>query len=101
MQGSLFFLRGKITLIQSCLSSDLPLFKLTRGVAREIEKLMQDFLWSGMGEDKRDHLMAWELVCRPKEEEGLGFGNFESKNIALVGKGLWRFPWSPILYGTR
>ncbi|RVW98605.1 putative ribonuclease H protein [Vitis vinifera] len=53
--------RGRITLIQSCLTHMLcyflSLFKLPVSVAAKIERLQRDFLWSGIGEGKRDHLV--------------------------------------------
>ncbi|RVX22469.1 LINE-1 retrotransposable element ORF2 protein [Vitis vinifera] len=50
---------GRITLIQSCLTHMpcfLSLFKIPASVATKIERLQRDFLWSGVGEGKRDHL---------------------------------------------
>ena len=34
----------------------------------------------------------WEVVCRSKEQGGLGFGKITLRNRALLGKCLWRFP---------
>ncbi|RVW81815.1 Transposon TX1 uncharacterized 149 kDa protein [Vitis vinifera] len=61
--------RGRITLIQSCLTH-MP--------------------W--IGEGKRDHLVRWDVVCKPKEIGGLGFGNISLRNLTLLGKWLWRYP---------
>ena len=54
--------------------------------------MQRDFLWSGAGERKKDHLIKWEVVSRPKEMGDLGFGKTSMRNIALLGKWLWRFP---------
>lgn len=35
---------------------------------------------------KRDHLVNWEVVCRPKSHGGLGIGRLKEKNIALLSK---------------
>ncbi|RVW83275.1 Transposon TX1 uncharacterized 149 kDa protein [Vitis vinifera] len=84
---------GRITLIQSCLTHMpcyfLSLFKLPASVAAKIERLQRDFLWSGIGEGKRDHLVRWDVVCKPKEIGSLGFGNSSLRNLALLGKWLW------------
>ncbi|RVX18254.1 putative ribonuclease H protein [Vitis vinifera] len=72
--------------------------------------MQKDFLWSGVGEGKKDHLIKWEVVSRPKELGGLGFGKTSRRNIALLGKWLWRFPrersglWHKVIasiYGTH
>ncbi|RVW90756.1 Transposon TX1 uncharacterized 149 kDa protein [Vitis vinifera] len=87
---------GRITLIQSCLthlpSYFLSLFKIPASVAAKIERLQRDFLWSGVGEGKRDHLVRWDVVCKPKTIGGLGLGNISWRNLALLGKWLWRYP---------
>ncbi|KAM2375829.1 hypothetical protein ACFXTH_044543 [Malus domestica] len=87
---------GKLTLIQSVLGS-LPiyymsLFKIPCRVKRRLEKLMKGFLWEGVEEGKKTHLVRWELVTKNKEERGLGVGNLRNQNEALLAKWLWRFP---------
>ena len=52
----------------------LSLFKIPASVAAKIERLQRGFLWSGVGEEKRDHLVSWDVVCKPKAIGGLGFG---------------------------
>ncbi|RVW86687.1 LINE-1 retrotransposable element ORF2 protein [Vitis vinifera] len=86
------------------------LFKIPVSIASKIEKMQRDFLWSGAGEGKRDHLIRWEVVSRPREMGGLGFGKTSMRNSALLGKWLWRFPrersglWHKVIasiYGTH
>ncbi|RVX22620.1 putative ribonuclease H protein [Vitis vinifera] len=87
---------GRITLIQSCLTHMpcyfLSLFKIPASVAVRIERLQRDFLWSGVGEGKRDHLVSWDVVCKSKMKGGLGLGRISLRNSALLGKWLWRYP---------
>ncbi|WKA01909.1 hypothetical protein VitviT2T_020160 [Vitis vinifera] len=88
--------RERITLIQSCLTHMscyfISLFKISTLVAAKIERLQRDFLWSGIGEGKRDHLVSWDVVCNPKVKRGLGFGKISIRNLALLGKWLWKYP---------
>ena len=87
---------GRITLIQSCLTHMpchfLSLFKIPASMAAKIERLQRDFLWSSVGEGKRDHLVSWDVVCKPKSREVLGFGKISIRNVTLLGKWLWRYP---------
>ena len=70
----------------------LSLFKIPALVAAKIERLQRDFLWSGVGKGKRNHLVSWDVVCNQKAKGRLGFGKIYLRNIALLGKWLWRYP---------
>jgi hypothetical protein len=87
---------GRLTLIQAVLSS-LPtyymsLFKIPVSVAKRMESMMRNFLWEGIGEGRKDHLINWEVVSKSREKGGLGIGNLVNRNVSLLGKWLWRFP---------
>jgi hypothetical protein len=66
---------GRVTLIKSTLSNLptylLSLFPIPASVANRIEKLQQDFLWRGIGEEFKYHLVSWAKVCFPISEGGL------------------------------
>ena len=86
---------GRITLIKNTLSS-LPtyfmsLLPIPVSVALRIDKIQRDFLWGGMGEGKKFHLVNWSQVCQPFKMGGLGLRNLRVFNQALLGKWLWRF----------
>ena len=66
----------------------LSLFMIPVSIASKIEKLQRDFLWSGTGAGKRDHLVRWDVVGRPKVLGGLGLGKLSLRNKALLGKWL-------------
>lgn len=100
-----FSFGARITLLQSCLANlpiyFLTLFRIPRGVARDFEKIMRGFLWSGVDGGKRDHLVKWAMVQKPKEEGGLGIGNLTSKNTSLLENGFGGFRLNQSHYGTR
>jgi hypothetical protein len=86
---------GKIALIKSTLSN-LPtymmsLFPIPALVAKRIEKIQRDFLWGGMNDENKMHLVERDKVCSPLDEGGLGIRNIRRFNQALLGKWLWRF----------
>jgi hypothetical protein len=86
---------GRLTLIKSTLSN-LPtyyvsLFPIPMNVANRIKKIQRDFLWGGMGDEKKLHLVSWNQVCRPVRAGGLGIRNMLKFIKALLGKWLRRY----------
>jgi hypothetical protein len=86
---------GKLTLIKSTLSNlptyFLSLFHLLTDVAYRLEKIQRDFLWNGLGDQPKFHLVNWAKVCEPLENGGLGVKNLRLFNQSLLGKWLWRY----------
>jgi hypothetical protein len=86
---------GRVTLIHSTLSSIptyyLSLFPIPVSVAKKLEQLQREFLWSGMEDETKFHLVNWHRVCSPIKVGGLGVRNIIKFNQALLGKWIWRF----------
>lgn len=59
-------------------------------MAKRIEKLQKDFLWGNRGEGSY-HLVAWDRICSPKVNRGLGIRRLAMFNVTLLGKWLWHF----------
>jgi len=53
-------------------------------VANPIEKLHRDFLWGGLGEEFKFHLVSWSNVCSSIFEGGLGVQNLLVFNYVLL-----------------
>ncbi len=86
---------GKLTLIKSTLSN-LPtyfrsLFHLPLRVAHLLEKLERYFLWSGISDQQKFHLVNCVKICEPIQSGGLGVKNLRRFNQALLNKWLWRY----------
>ena len=60
-------------------------------MARRIEKLQRDFLWGGLGDEFKYHLVIWRNVCDSLQNGGLGVQNLCLFNQALLGNWLWRY----------
>ena len=90
---------GRITLIKSTLSNlptyYLSLFPIPKSVARRIEKLQRDFLWGGLDDEPKFHLVPWKEVCEPLMGGSLGIQNLTMFSQALLGKWLWRYAIEP------
>jgi hypothetical protein len=86
---------GRVTLIKSTLSNlptyFLSMFPILASVANHIEKLYQDFLWGGLGDEFKYHMVSWSKVCSPITEGDLGIQNLRIFNKALLRKWLWRY----------
>jgi hypothetical protein len=86
---------GRVTLIHSTLSSIpsyyLSMFLIPVSVAKKLERLQRNFLWNGMGDETKLHLVNWHRICSPIKAGGLGVRNVINFNQALLGKWILRF----------
>ena len=60
-------------------------------MANRIEKIQRNFLWGGIGDEPKFHLVKWATVCTPIALGGLGIRKVRLFNEALLGMWLWRF----------
>nr|XP_043625583.1 uncharacterized protein LOC122597008 [Erigeron canadensis] len=74
----------------SGLQPSLPkIFALPSRVIHEIEQMMRNFLWSQGSVKRGASKVAWEDVCLPKEEGGLGIRRLATFNTALLSAHIW------------
>lgn len=58
-------------------------------IIRDLEQSMRGFLWC-QGEMKRGKVkVAWESICFPKNEGGLGIRRLDTFNISLMATHIW------------
>jgi hypothetical protein len=96
---------GRIVLLNAVLDA-LPAYamgalELPPALLRAIDALRRAFLWNFSGRASGARcLVAWELVCRPKEIGGLGIRRLEAQNSCLLVKLVHRLhaatasPWA-------
>ncbi|GJU23248.1 hypothetical protein Tco_1156590 [Tanacetum coccineum] len=87
-------LAGRLQLIRSVLSSVhiywAFVFILPTRIVHELEQLMRGFLWR-QGEIKKGKAkVAWDSICMPKHEGGLGIRRIDDFNVALMATHIWR-----------
>ena len=68
----------------------LSFFQLPKGVLQRLDYFRSRFFWQGDGEKKKYRLTKWSVVCRPKDQGGLGIHDPQGKNEALLSKWLFK-----------
>ncbi|GJW60131.1 uncharacterized protein Tco_0109466 [Tanacetum coccineum] len=86
-------LAGRMQLVRSVLSSMhiywASVFILPVQIISDLEQLMRGFLWC-QGEMKKGKAkVAWDSVCLPLKEGGLGIRRLEEFNTALMVSHIW------------
>ena len=82
---------GRATLIKSVAQSSpnytMSTFLLPRKINDKLDAAVRRFWWKPKKDSNKFYTpMAWDDLCRPKDEDGLGFKKFEKMNRALVSK---------------
>ncbi|KAK3210999.1 hypothetical protein Dsin_015705 [Dipteronia sinensis] len=86
--------------IQSLHAYAMSIFKLPKGLIKEIQRLYARFWWGSTADKRKIHWCSWTRLCTNKAEggegrrdggrgeggEGLGFRNLENFNKALLAK---------------
>jgi hypothetical protein len=84
----------RLVLINSVLTS-LPMFMLSFleipiGVRKRLDFYRSSFFWQTDDTKKKYRLTKWNIVCRPKDQGGLGIEVLELKNKCLLSKWLFK-----------
>jgi len=66
----------------------LSLFPISAIVVNQIAKIQNNFLWGGLGDEPKFHLVKWAIVCTPLSSGGLGIRKVRLFNEPLLGKWL-------------
>jgi hypothetical protein len=85
---------GRFVLLNAVLNA-VPIFYLSylrmpAKVWKEIVKIQQRFLWSGLSLRRRISWVKWEDVCKPKIVGGLGVRDLNVTNLSLLSKWRWK-----------
>ena len=58
----------------------MSIFKIPKGVAKEINRLQAAFLWGDSEVKRKVHMVSWEVVTKPKCHGGLGVRKISEVN---------------------
>jgi hypothetical protein len=85
--GKLLSYGDRLVLINSVLAS-LPMFllsflELPKGVRKRLD-FFRSLFWQSDGHKRKYRLTKWNIICRPKDQGGLGIEVLEIKNQCLL-----------------
>lgn len=94
-QKKLLSFGGRFILVAHVLQS-MPVYLLTtmnppKGVIKQLHMIFAKFFWSNIAGSKGKHWVAWEDMCLPKNEGGLGFRSLQDVSKAMFAKLWWNF----------
>ncbi|XP_059284936.1 uncharacterized protein LOC132038264 [Lycium ferocissimum] len=103
-KGKMLSFGGRAILIKHVLQS-MPIHMLSAvnppmGIIRQIHKMFAQFFWSNTIGGRSTHWVAWNKLCVPTPEGGLGFRSLHDVSLALFCKLWWNFRTKPTLWSA-
>nr|GEY86701.1 RNA-directed DNA polymerase, eukaryota, reverse transcriptase zinc-binding domain protein [Tanacetum cinerariifolium] len=96
---------GKIQLIASVLSTMqsywASVYMIPTTVLNELEKLFRRFMWNSGDFARGKAKVAWSIMCRPKDQRGLGLKPLKKWNEVLLVSQLWKLIYRKSLFGLN
>lgn len=92
-KGKMLSFAGRLTLTKAVLSSipihTMSTILLPKTTITAMDKISRNFLRGITQTQRKQHLIAWKCVCRPKKDGGLGLQKAQNMNKALLAKVGW------------
>ena len=81
---------GKEVLIkavtQAVPSYTMSCFKLPNALCDGMTRMVRQFWWGQVKNEKKVAWMSWDKMCLPKDKGGMGFRDLKSFNLTLLAK---------------
>ncbi|OVA01717.1 Reverse transcriptase zinc-binding domain [Macleaya cordata] len=92
---------GRTSLVKA-IDQAIPLYQMAaflipKNLCRKIDSHLCKYWWGESLDpnDKKIHLLAWDNICKPVSEGGLGIRKSEINNIAMLARNAWRLLENP------
>ncbi|XP_026443168.1 uncharacterized protein LOC113343060 [Papaver somniferum] len=93
-RGRLLSFHDRIVLVKSVISSyyihNMAIYKWPHKFILQFERAIRNFIWSGDSNINRVVVVAYDKICCPFEEGGLGLTRMDTMNKALIMKLWWK-----------
>jgi hypothetical protein len=66
----------------------MSFFEVPKGVLKNLDHFRSRFFWQGSAIKHKYRLSKWDILCRPKDQGGLGILNLQLQNKFLLVKWL-------------
>ncbi|XP_060202276.1 uncharacterized protein LOC132630725 [Lycium barbarum] len=97
---SSFYVHEKVPAAMTMLVYLLSAMTALKGVIDQLHKIFAKLLWSNTAGVKVRHWVAWDKMCLPKCEGGLGFRSLHDISKAVFAKLWWNFRTNISLWGA-
>ncbi|XP_026451665.1 uncharacterized protein LOC113351989 [Papaver somniferum] len=84
------------------IGQSIPLFQMgafliPKHLCKQMDAHLCKFWWGETLDpnDRKLHLLGWDILCSPKAEGGLGFRKAELNNLAMLARNAWRILENP------
>lgn len=61
-------------------------FRISDSLCKELNAMVSGLGWGQRNKEKKMAWIAWEKLCTPKAEGGMGFKDLKAFNLALLAK---------------
>jgi hypothetical protein len=65
-------------------------FHESKGVRKRLDYYRSRFFWQSDGHKRKYRLTKWDIICRPRDQGGLGVEVLDLKNKSLLSKWLYK-----------